>query len=66
MRKITIIAILISMTGCATVDMAAEGINRYCAAFTWQERAVIRERVNEQVAPHRVAIDCAGSGNAVY
>lgn len=60
MEKIIFIVALLALSGCASIDMAADGVRRYCAAFTYQERAVVRERVNEQVAPHRVAIDCAG------
>ncbi|MGL6245658.1 hypothetical protein [Pseudomonas sp.] len=53
------------LAGCSTVDLAADGITHYCAATTWQERAAIRARVNERVAPHRVVIDCAGGDDAV-
>jgi hypothetical protein len=60
MHKSVILAALIILPGCAAVDTAAAGVKRYCAAFTYQERAVIRDRVNEQVAPHRIVIDCAG------
>ncbi len=61
MKTSILLAALLILPGCASIDLAADGIKRYCAAFTYQERAVIRDRVNEQVAPHRVAIDCAGS-----
>ena len=60
MRKLVILATLMLMTGCASIDMAADGIKRYCAALTWPERMAIRDRVNAEVYPHRVAIDCAG------
>jgi hypothetical protein len=58
LKPLILIAVL-TLPACAAVDTAASGVKRYCAAFTWQERQVIRERVNEQVAPHRIAIDCA-------
>lgn len=65
MKTSIFVAALLALPGCASIDMAADGVKRYCAAFTYQERAVIRERVNLQVAPHRVAIDCAGGSNAL-
>jgi len=49
------------LPACASIDTAADGVKRYCAAFTWPERMAIRERVNEKVYPHKVVIDCAGN-----
>jgi uncharacterized protein YceK len=60
MRKIVIATMLLTLTGCASIDMATEGVKRYCAALSWPERMAIRERVNAQVYPHKVVIDCAG------
>ena len=65
MKTLILIAVL-ALPACAAVDTAAAGVKRYCSAFTYQERAVIRERINEQVAPHKIAIDCAGGSNAVH
>lgn len=58
--RILMIAALLALSGCSTIDLAADGIARYCAATTWAERAAIRERVNARIEPHRVAIDCIG------
>jgi hypothetical protein len=60
LRPLTLLAALMLVTGCASIDTAAEGVKRYCSAFTWPERMAIRERVNEKVYPHKVVIDCAG------
>lgn len=65
LKPMILIAVL-ALPACAAIDTAAAGVKRYCDAFTWPERAVIRERVNLQVAPHKIVIDCAGGGNAVH
>ena len=59
-----ILVAVLALPACAAVDTAAAGVKRYCDAFTWPERQAIRARINEQVAPHKIAIDCAGGGNA--
>lgn len=59
LKPMILIAVL-ALPACATVDTAAAGIKRYCASFTWPERAAIRERVNAQIDPHKVAITCGG------
>ena len=65
LKPLILIAVL-TLPACAAVDTAAAGVRRYCDAFTYQERLVIRDRINEQVAPHKVAVECAGGSNAIH
>lgn len=55
----TVVAVIITsafLVGCANIS---KSINRYCAATTEAEREVIRARVNEDIAPNSIRINCA-------
>lgn len=57
--KITLLLVLIlALAGCSTVDLAARGVNAYCASATGFERMALRERLALATYPHRLEIEC--------
>ncbi len=52
------LAVLLS--GCSTMQVAETLVDRYCAIDS-AERALIRLRVNRDLFPRKVTIDCADS-----
>lgn len=47
-----------TLSACSTVDSIATGVHRYCGATTPIERLAMRERVDQQTAPHQIRVDC--------
>ena len=61
MKQAILLVLSVSLiSGCASVEeKAATGVMAYCAVTLPAERAVIRARVNEKIAPNSVQINCA-------
>ena len=58
-RLCAIVFLLLFTTACSTItDYAADTIKNYCSSTTELERAAIRERFNNKIAPHEVLIYC--------
>lgn len=61
MRQMLVAAGLAAvLSGCSTTQVAETLVDRYCAIDP-AERALIRLRVNRDLFPRTVAIDCADS-----
>lgn len=64
MKAIAIAMILISLSACSTFatkagPQIAKGVNRYCAE-PYQERQLVKQTVNDSIAPNKIAVTCAG------
>jgi hypothetical protein len=64
MKAIATAMILLSLTACSVFatkagPQIAKGVNRYCAE-PLQERLLVRQTVNDSVAPNKIAVTCAG------
>lgn len=64
MKTIAVVLIMVALTGCQVIapkvgPQVAKAVNKYCAE-PYAERQVIRSSVNDQIAPNKVAVTCAG------
>jgi len=64
MKSIAILAAVVSLAGCATIDKdiapkAAAAVMTYCAT-PQAERMLIRENVNARISPNAIKITCVG------
>lgn len=57
-KLIAILATAATLSACTTVDSIATGVHRYCGATTPTERLAMRERVDQQTAPHQIRVEC--------
>lgn len=64
MKRVILCALVLALAGCASAvtrigPELSGAVVTYCAAVPPLERQALREAVNAQIAPHRVAIECA-------
>ena len=64
MKAIAIAMVVLSLSACSTFatkagPQIAKGVNRYCAE-SLQERLLVRQTVNDSIAPNKIAVTCAG------
>lgn len=62
------LALIILMSACSVAlprigPEVAKAVNRYCAAVSPGERAVLRAELNAQIAPHAIAVTCDGDAD---
>lgn len=61
MRLLLILAVLMVLAGCSNLDRVAGAVSAYCSGTSESEKVVMRERLDQRTAPHRVRIECAGT-----
>ena len=66
MKKFMFMVPLLALSGCGIFagigEKVADGVDEYCTRSTFQERMLIRDSVNNELAAkgHSVQITCAG------
>ena len=68
-RAALVVALLsLGLSACSGVHLldtyGKAAIDRYCSAVEEEERLILRDRFNEEVAPHEVQIFCGADESA--
>jgi hypothetical protein len=68
--KTAIVGIVaLSLAGCSVIfpkagPQLAKAVNQYCATLSQDERALLRQQVNDAIKPNQACVYCEGDGAA--